>query len=489
MTRLATTPAILGILIGGMLAAGLAAGCGSNQVAIGSQNIDAQVAGLDATAGRDAPAGGNGGSATGGATGGVLGAGGVAPAGGTVGAGGAAGTGGVAPAGGTVGTGGISPTGGTIGSGGTVAAGGATPTGGTTRTGGNTPTGGNTDSGGIARTGGAAASGGATRTGGVAGTGGAGGGSVETCGGVFKQICSNDHFCDLEPGSCNVADATGTCVVNTGVMCQMVVVPVCGCNGKTYNNDCERQAAGVSKQSDGACPTADAGAGGSTGTGGVTGTGGITGSGGVTGSGGASQTDVGKTCGGISGVSCAMGTVCDLPVGSCNVADATGTCVLASQCSSLPACGCDGKTYPTDCYRQDSGMPKKSDGACFTPTLPAACLTDADCCVAMDQCMAKAYLVGRIEYEAMAASLLNVDSMEWCPPCAQPMVQVQCKGGFCAGEKIPVVSGYYPSMLMSSHCGYISVSDAGAPTSSAHAAVDAGTGADAGPSIWSCSSH
>ena len=54
--------------------------------------------------------------------------------------------------------------------------------------------------------------------------------------------------------------------------------------------------------------------------------------------------------------------------------------------------------------------------------------------------------------------------------CIQPAVQVQCKGGFCAGEKLPFSSSTSP--LMSSHCGYISVSDAGASsTVSAHAAV------------------
>ena len=103
MTRLATTPAILGILVGGMLAAGLAAGCGSNQVAIGSQNVDA-------AAGRGgALAGGSGGSATGGAP---VGAGGSKASGGKSTA-----SGGSKAGGGTIATGGANPSGGTGGTG------------------------------------------------------------------------------------------------------------------------------------------------------------------------------------------------------------------------------------------------------------------------------------------------------------------------------------------------------------------------------------
>ena len=76
-------------------------------------------------------------------------------------------------------------------------------------------------------------------------------------------------------GLCDSPNATGTCVATPG-MCGDIYQPVCGCDGMTYPNDCERQIARVSKRSDGSCP--DAGAGGSTGTGGTGGTGGAGGS-------------------------------------------------------------------------------------------------------------------------------------------------------------------------------------------------------------------
>jgi hypothetical protein len=134
----------------------------------------------------------------------------------------------------------------------------------------------------------------------------------------------------------------------------MAVLPVCGCNGKTYTNDCQRQLAGASKQSDGACSERDAGTGGRGGSGGTGGTGGST----------------GKTCGGFAGLLCAAGEFCETPAGSCNEPEGSGTCVVntgtACPMYIMPVCGCNGRTYNNDCLRRAAGVSKQSDGACVT---------------------------------------------------------------------------------------------------------------------------
>ena len=309
MTRLATTPAILGILVSGMVAGH--AGCSSNGAGLGPQQGDAHAPAPDAAAGhggvggagRDAPAAGSGGNGGVSESGGVTaiagstqleaGAGGSPPTGGGTGGvtqvGGATQQGGATGAGGTMGTAGVTTSvGGTQAGGATTSGGGAgnsggTRTGGTTAASGTPRTGGATEGSGGTIAGGATGSGGTIPTGGTTGIGGTGG---RICGAGLKSCLANE-FCEMPTGLCASLDATGTCVVNAGVMCPADIQQVCGCNGKTYPNDCYRQLAGVSKRSDGAC--ADAGVGGSTGTGGsgaTGGTGGTTSTGGVGGSSG-----------------------------------------------------------------------------------------------------------------------------------------------------------------------------------------------------------
>ena len=73
------------------------------------------------------------------------------------------------------------------------------------------------------------------------------------CGGKSGLTCDAGEFCDVPGGTCGLADELGVCT-RRPQRCQAVFSPVCGCDGMSYNNDCERESAGVSRRSVGRCP-------------------------------------------------------------------------------------------------------------------------------------------------------------------------------------------------------------------------------------------
>jgi hypothetical protein len=160
--------------------------------------------------------------------------------------------------------------------------------------------------------------------------------------------CRPDAYCARRVGGCT---DTGECTPRPQG-CPDVVLPVCGCDRRTYFNACEAAAAGVSIAHDGACES---------------------------------------RCGGIAGVPCDEGEFCDLPAGMCGASDLQGECVPVSDaCPEFyqPVCGCDGETYANDCFRQAARVQQDHDGACESGgcTSAAECLPNEFCQSPEGQC-------------------------------------------------------------------------------------------------------
>jgi hypothetical protein len=74
----------------------------------------------------------------------------------------------------------------------------------------------------------------------------------EACGGPNKITCNSALYCQLPAGQCSAADVPGVCA-KAPDFCMRVSRPVCGCNGKTYLNECEARKARVAIDTTGAC--------------------------------------------------------------------------------------------------------------------------------------------------------------------------------------------------------------------------------------------
>jgi hypothetical protein len=75
----------------------------------------------------------------------------------------------------------------------------------------------------------------------------------ETCDGFAALRCHEGLWCEHPAGECNFADGSGTCAKEEGAMCDLISAPECGCNGRTYGNDCERRQEKAQLDHKGAC--------------------------------------------------------------------------------------------------------------------------------------------------------------------------------------------------------------------------------------------
>jgi len=153
---------------------------------------------------------------------------------------------------------------------------------------------------------------------------------AETCGGEEGDTCDEGQFCKIAAGECS-EDAEGTCTKKP-TKCPDHMAPVCGCDQVTYDNLCLAAAAGVNVAAKGACvePT---------------------------------------VCGGTEGITCGDGEFCIRDTGMCADED-EGVCVeKPPACPPVvePVCGCDSRTYTSDCEAARSGMSVDAPGTCGSP--------------------------------------------------------------------------------------------------------------------------
>jgi hypothetical protein len=197
------------------------------------------------------------------------------------------------------------------------------------------------------------------------------------CGGSVGNTCAANQFCKRDEGVCTT-DAQGVCTP-LPLNCQVILDPVCGCDGMTYDNACLANAAGVTVQHEGAC-----------------------------------QVEV--ACGGTTGVVCDADHFCKRDEGAC-ATDVQGVCTpLPVHCPATfePVCGCDGMTYSNSCFADVAGVAVQHDGPCQVGIAcggvnPATCPQGQFCKPPLGQCASGA--------AGACVAIPDVCSMIYMPVC------------------------------------------------------------------------
>ena len=77
-------------------------------------------------------------------------------------------------------------------------------------------------------------------------------GSGLQCGGFAGIQCPANEFCDFRANNCGGTDEQGTCVTRPS-FCDLLLDPVCGCDGQMHDNACMAQQVGFDIDASGSC--------------------------------------------------------------------------------------------------------------------------------------------------------------------------------------------------------------------------------------------